>query len=499
MASLSLKVPIYSAMCRGVYNRVQRRSCLQPAGTTVKRGMILHSPKPARGFLPPALHRVAIENVYPEVEGGRYSIKRIVGEQVTVEADIHADGHGVLSAALLYRPMNQHGWDYANMRLAGNDRWRGEFVVSRLEPFLYTIQGWIDAFQSWSRDLLKKYNAGQEIAVDILVGAELAKGAAHRAQGEDSRRLGEFAEKLVALSRQNRDAAMEAARDLELAALMARHPDRSAATTYERELRINVDRERAGFSAWYEMFPRSCATDARHHGTFRDCSQRLPYISEMGFDVLYFPPIHPIGRTERKGKNNTPNPSLDDPGSPWAIGSVEGGHKAIHPQLGTLEDFKDLQAKARELNIEIAIDLAFQAAPDHPYVKAHEEWFRERPDGTVQYAENPPKKYQDIYPFDFENDQAIELCEELKSVVLYWVKQGIRIFRVDNPHNKPFTFLGMADRRSARGSSGCDFSCRSVHAPKSDVSPGKDRVHAVVYLFCMEEHESRNSRNISRN
>jgi starch synthase (maltosyl-transferring) len=221
---------------------------------------------------------------------------------------------------------------------------------------------------------------------------------------------------------------------------MTRYPDRSRATTYEKELRVWVDRAKARFSSWYELFPRSCTMDAQTPGTLRDCARRLQYVAQMGFDVLYLPPIHPIGRVGRKGKNNSLDVTSGDPGSPWAIGSVEGGHKAIHPALGTLEDFRQLRQRAQALGIEIALDLAFQCAPDHPYVKEHEEWFAHRPDGSIQYAENPPKRYEDIYPLDFESADALELCEELKSVVLHWIEQGIRIFRVDNPHTKPFGF-----------------------------------------------------------
>lgn len=386
----------------------------------------------------PTLRRVVIEGLEPEIDGGRFPIKRTVGERVVVRADIHADGHEVLDAAVLYRPARENTWNEAPMHLLENDRWQGQFRVTILEPFLYTVQGWVDAFQSWNRDLVKKYEAGQDVSLDVLVGADLVRSAANRARGADSQRLKKLAAELKNLSRGDHEAAVQCAKNLELAALMARYPDRSAATTYEKQLDVLVDREKARFSTWYEMFPRSCTMEPNKHGTFRDCIQRLDYVSGMGFDVLYFPPIHPIGHTGRKGRNNSVETSPDDPGSPWAIGSEEGGHKAIHPQLGTLEDFKQLQAKARKVGIEIALDLAFQCTPDHPYANEHKEWFRQRPDGSVQYAENPPKKYEDIYPFYFESEHALELCEELKSIVLYWIEQGIRIFRVDNPHTKPF-------------------------------------------------------------
>ncbi len=386
------------------------------------------------------LRRVVIEGLQPEIDGGKYPVKRTVGERVVVAADIHADGHDVLSAVVLYRPEQESAWREAVMRPLLNDRWQGQFSVETLGSYVYTVQAWVDAFQSWSRDTVKKFEAGQEISVAAVLGARLAQSAASRAPKADSLKLSQFSAALGSLSNTDGEAVAALARNAELAELMGRYADRSRATTYDKKLGVTVDREKARYSAWYEIFPRSCAVEPNKHGTFRDCMQRLGYISEMGFDVLYFPPVHPIGRAHRKGKNNTPQPSSDDPGSPWAIGGAEGGHVAIHPQLGTVEDFKELQTKARELGIEIALDLAFQCSPDHPYVKEHQEWFLQRPDGSVQYAENPPKKYEDIYPFYFESEYATELCDELKRVVFYWIDQGIRIFRVDNPHTKPFDF-----------------------------------------------------------
>ena len=385
------------------------------------------------------LRRVVIEGLQPEIDGGKYPIKRTVGERVVVAADIHADGHDVLSAVVLYRPEQESAWREAVMRPLLNDRWQGQFSVETQGSYIYTVQAWVDAFQSWSRDTVKKFEAGQDISLAALLGARLAQSAASRAPRADSQKLSQFSAALGSLSNGG-EAVAALARNTELAELMGRYADRSRATTYDKKLGVTADREKARYSTWYEMFPRSCGAEPNKHGTFRDCIDRLAYISEMGFDVLYFPPVHPIGRTQRKGKNNIPQPSSDDPGSPWAIGAEEGGHVAIHPQLGTLEDFKELQNKARELGIEIALDLAFQCSPDHPYVKEHKEWFLQRPDGSVQYAENPPKKYEDIYPFYFESEYATELCDELKGVVFYWIDQGIRIFRVDNPHTKPFDF-----------------------------------------------------------
>jgi starch synthase (maltosyl-transferring) len=401
---------------------------------------ILNPPPTDVAVAASTLRRVAIEAVEPEINAGRFPIKRILGDRVVVEADIFADGHEVLAAALLYRPASQTAWQEAPLTLFDNDRWRGEFSVTTLETYVYTIQAWVDAFQTWTRNFMKKYDAGQDVSVDLLAGAELIKAAATRARGLDARKLEGFSSGFRLLSLSTNDSIAAQVRGAELTELVGRYPDRSAATTYPRELRVLVDREKARFSSWYEMFPRSCTDDPATHGTFSDCIARLDYIASMGFDVLYLPPIHPIGISGRRGKNNTLPPLPEDTGSPWAIGAAEGGHKSIHPQLGTLEDFQLLRSEAAARGLEIALDIAYQCSPDHPYVKEHEEWFRHRPDGSIQYAENPPKKYEDIYPIFFENEHARELLDELKSVVTYWAQQGIRIFRVDNPHTKPFAF-----------------------------------------------------------
>ena len=384
--------------------------------------------------------RVVIEGVDPEINAGRFPIKRCVGDSVRVRADIFADGHDQLSARLLYRRSEDSDWREAAMRSIANDRWEAEFAVEELGRYVYTIVAWVDAYGTWALDLAKRVKAGVDISVDALRGVKLLQAAASRAKGVDKQELTYAAERLRELSREDPKMAAEFAQNSDLLELTTRNRDFSQEVRYERELSVVVDPVRARFGAWYEMFPRSCTTDPKRPGTFRDCAARLAYVASMGFDVLYLPPIHPIGVTERKGKNNSLTPAADDLGSPWAIGSVEGGHKSIHPRLGTLEDLKDLQSQARELGLEIALDIAFQCSPDHPYVKEHREWFRERADGTVQYAENPPKKYQDIYPFDFESRHATELWEELKSIVVYWAEQGFRIFRVDNPHTKPFAF-----------------------------------------------------------
>ena len=381
-------------------------------------------------------NRVIIEGVAPEIDGGRFPIKRIIGDQVVVEADIATDGHDVISCALLYRREVDAEWTEAPMEPLGNDRWRGIFTVREIGRCRYTVRAWVDHFKTWARDLGKRVQAGQDVTVDLLIGAEMVEAASRAANPPYQGWLASFAEGL----RAGGAGATQQALSAELARLMARHGERRYATTCDRELAVVVDRERARFGAWYELFPRSCAGEPGRHGTFRDVEERLPYVASMGFDVLYLPPIHPIGRSFRKGRNNSTVAAPEDPGSPWAIGAAEGGHKAVHPQLGTLEDFRRLVQRAREYDLELAMDIAFQCAPDHPYVTEHPEWFRRRPDGTIQYAENPPKKYQDIYPFDFETEQWRELWDELKSVVQFWVDQGVCIFRVDNPHTKPFTF-----------------------------------------------------------
>jgi len=383
-------------------------------------------------------NRVIIEGVKPEIDGGRCPIKRTLGEQVVVEADIFTDSHDALSCLVLYRKNSETQWSEHPMDFLVNDRWRGEFAVTELGQYRYTVQAWVDHFKSWRQGLLKKFDAGQDVSIDLLTGANLIEEATQRAVGSDAEKLKEGA--LSLRSAEEGSDRIHLATAEELSELMAKYPDKELATMYDRELVVVVDRPRARFSAWYEIFPRSCAPEAGHHGTFKDCEARLPYIAAMGFDVIYFPPIHPIGQTHRRGKNNTSTVGPDDPGSPWAIGSVEGGHKDVHPQLGNLKDFRRLVAKAEEHGVEIAIDLAFQCTPDHPYVKEHPEWFRWRPDRTVQYAENPPKKYEDIYPLNFETEKWQELWAELKEVVIFWIDQGVRIFRVDNPHTKPFNF-----------------------------------------------------------
>jgi starch synthase (maltosyl-transferring) len=324
------------------------------------------------------------------------------------------------------------------MQPLGNDRWQADFLVPEMGIYEYSLEGWVDDFVTWQVDLAKRVDAGQDVEVNLKTGAALIAEAAVRATGNDSNQLKRWSESLV--SNQKIARRIELALSDDLRDGVGRFPDRSHATRYERDLQVIVDRMRGGYGAWYELFPRSTSDDPARHGTFEDVKARLPELAEMGFDVLYLPPIHPIGTTHRKGLNNDPSPKPDALGSPWAIGSQDGGHMAINPQLGSLTSFKDLIKAADQHGMEIALDLAFQCSPDHPYVTEHPEWFRTRPDGTIQYAENPPKKYEDIYPFDFETEAWQSLWEELKRVVLFWVDQGVRIFRVDNPHTKPFVF-----------------------------------------------------------
>ena len=419
--------------------------------------------------------RVVIEAVAPQVDGGRFPVKRTVGEKLVVEADAFTDGHDAIAVRLAFRQVAGRGaeaggqgadWQHAPMRPLGNDRWRGELTATRIGTWQYTVEARVDPFETWRRDLRKRVEAGQDVAVDLEIGAGLVRAAAGRAAEAggkaDAKVLAGLADDLAGAGEAGGDggeaggsgkrgaAAMadrlRLALDAELGELMARHPDRRFVSRLARPLALRVDPERARFSSWYEMFPRSASPEPGRHGTFADVEARLPYVAAMGFDVLYLPPIHPIGTTHRKGKNNAETAAAGDVGSPWAIGGTAadgtaGGHKAIHPDLGTADDFRHLVDTARDRHgIEIALDVAFQASPDHPYVAAHPEWFRARPDGSIQYAENPPKKYQDIYPFDFESDAWPALWRELKSIFDHWIGEGVTIFRVDNPHTKPLPF-----------------------------------------------------------
>lgn len=385
------------------------------------------------------LSRVIIEGVKPEIDCGRFPIKRVVGEEVIVEADIYADGHDIISAVLLFRKNNHSHWSETKMEPLVNDRWRGYFKVSEKGTYYYTIMGWIDKFKSWRHNLEKKAGVGQQISNELLIGVQLIDKACQQASAKDKKLLYDW--QCILESNKNGEAAkIDVALSENVSALMEKYSDRSVASVYHKELVVTVERKKARFSAWYEMFPRSTSAEANTHGTFKDCEARIPYISSMGFDVIYLPPIHPLGHTNKKGRNNALTAETKDPGTPWAIGAEEGGHKAIYHKLGSLADFRKFVAKAKEHDIEIALDIAFQCSPDHPYVNEHPEWFKWRPDGTIQYAENPPKKYQDIYPLNFESENRWGLWQELKSIFIFWLKQGVSIFRVDNPHTKPLPF-----------------------------------------------------------
>jgi starch synthase (maltosyl-transferring) len=387
---------------------------------------------------PDGRRRVIIEGVSPAVDGGRFPAKRTIGDEVRVEADIFTDGHDAIAASLLAHREGSDEWTEIRMRPLVNDRWAAAFRVSELGRYGFKVQGWVDHFETWRRDLLKRIKAESDAPVDYLIGADLVEAAADRATGGDAAWLGERA--AVLRSEKEPKDLRTYATDPMLQEFVQRFPDKRFAAESDREVSIVVDPVRARFSAWYELFPRSTSDKAGIHGTLADCEKRLPYIAQMGFNIVYMPPIHPIGITYRKGRNNSPEAQPGDCGSPWAIGAAEGGHKEILHELGTIRDFKHFVESAKELNLSVALDIAFQVSPDHPYVRKHEDWFKKRPDGTIQYAENPPKKYQDIYPFDFESEDWSGMWEELKSVFLYWVGAGVTVFRVDNPHTKAFPF-----------------------------------------------------------
>ncbi len=410
--------------------------------------------------------RVIVESVRPEVDGGRFPIKRVVSDVVRIEADCFVDGHDKLSVVLLHRHEGLDDWHVVPMTPKGNDLFVADIVTARVGRHFYTVEAWIDAFETFRSGLAKKVQAGQDVRVELLEGGILVAAVASRAAGDDAKVLTLLARSLEAELGAPEERTQRLLSD-DIAAIVARHPDRSRATRYRHELTIVVDVERARFSAWYEFFPRSSFFEKGHdkgsekgegkptkHGTLRDAEKMLGYVAELGFDVVYLPPIHPIGTAHRKGPNNTLTTKPGDPGSPWAIGAREGGHKAVHPELGTLEDFDRFVEKARSLGLETAIDVAYQVSPDHPYVKEHPEWFVKRADGSIQYAENPPKKYQDVYPFAFDGEAWRPLWEELLSVFTFWIDHGVRIFRVDNPHTKPLPFwewcIGEVKRREPR-------------------------------------------------
>jgi starch synthase (maltosyl-transferring) len=386
-----------------------------------------------------AFPSVAIENVQPLIDCGRYPLKRIMGEDLVVEADIFKDGHDVVAAVLKWRVLGRRAWRETPMAFVDNDRWRGVCTLYDEAIHEYTVEAWTDRFRSWQQEFAKKFEGGiSDLQSEALEGAAIVEAAAGRARDRaDSVTLREFSEQITEGANSEIYAI---ARSGELEVLMATYPDRADATQYEPVPRVVVDRRAALFGAWYEFFPRSAEGHGDRGSAFRDCLPRVDDVKAMGFDVIYFPPIHPIGHSHRKGRNNAITCEPGDPGVPWAIGSEAGGHKAVEPSLGTLQDFDWLQKEVRKRGMEIALDFAINCSPDHPYVKEHPDWFYKRPDGTIKYAENPPKKYEDIYPLNFRCENWRELWAEMKSIVLFWAEHGVRIFRVDNPHTKPVAF-----------------------------------------------------------
>jgi starch synthase (maltosyl-transferring) len=367
--------------------------------------------------LDPAFQRrVIVENVRPQVDGGRFPIKRVTGELVKVSADIFAEGHDLLAAVLLHRTAGEREWRESPMTLVNNDDWRGSFTVEALGRYEYTVEAWVDRFASWRHELSRKFDAGQDVSSELLEGAAIVRaGAAAARSGDDDWLIAQAS--LLENTAVAQGARVAAALADRLQQRMASRADRHGATRFDHVLEVIVERERARFGAWYEMFPRSAGTDPSRSATFDEAAARLPYVASMGFDVLYLPPIHPIGRSFRKGPNNSLTAKATDPGSPWAIGAGEGGHMSVEPGLGTIDDFDRFVEAANRLGLEIALDLAYQASPDHPYVRTNPEWFRHRPDGTIKYAENPPKKYQDIYPINFESEAWQALWHELTRIM----------------------------------------------------------------------------------
>ncbi|WP_206513260.1 alpha-1,4-glucan--maltose-1-phosphate maltosyltransferase [Pelagibacterium montanilacus] len=388
-----------------------------------------------------AANRIAIEGIEPEIDGGRFASKAVIGEPVLIQADVFADGHESIDAAVLYRAKGTDAvWLEEPLEFVENDRWRASVVFSENRLYEFTIIGWRDLFGTWRKDTAKKYAAGLDIALELEEGRRLLDSARHadRATPADKGALDRVLDTFGGLADNGVRWALLSSDDI--AALMTRAATRTNLSRYERDLEIFVDRKIAAFGAWYCMFPRSQSGDPHRHGTFDDVIGKLPYVRDLGFDVLFFTPIHPIGEANKKGKNNSLTAGPDDPGSPYAIGSAAGGHEAIDPRLGTFEDFDRLVAAASAHGLEIALDFAIQCSPDHPWIKSHPEWFDWRPDGTIKYAENPPKKYEDIVNVHFYRDAIPDIWYALRDIVLLWIEHGVKIFRVDNPHTKPFPF-----------------------------------------------------------
>lgn len=381
--------------------------------------------------------RVVIDHISPQLNGGEFFIKRIVNEIVTIKAHVLVDGHDVIAASVLYKHEKAKTWKEARMQDIGNDEWQASFVVEKQGFYTYKVQGWVDYALNWQHGAERKIDDNQHITSELLEGAELLKPLLKKTAKTEKDFIGECIDAFQETERY--DEAIAAAKSTKLHDILIKYPEKHLANE-SHELQIYVDRKKAQFSTWYEFFPRSASETEGKHGTFKNCERLLPRVANMGFDTLYFPPIHPIGEVNRKGKNNTTEAKKGDVGSAWGIGSQYGGHKDTHPQLGSIEDFKRLVAKAKEQNIEIAMDYALQAAPDHPWVTSHPDWFKWRPDGTVQYAENPPKKYQDILPIYWESEDYQNLWNECLDTLFHWIDCGVEVFRVDNPHTKPYYF-----------------------------------------------------------
>jgi starch synthase (maltosyl-transferring) len=387
-----------------------------------------------------SLPHLVITGITPVLDGGRYPVKRVVHEELGIEADIFKDGQDILAARVGVRaPGEPHGQSVPMRYSFERDRWDATVRLDRTGEWWFAVEAWVDRFATWRAELEKKVGAGLDVGSELLEGAELVRQAEPHARGEDHGRLAGFAA-ILGDPAGHRSARVAGALSTELQALMAAYGLPEGLTQGEREYAVRVDPPDAAFAAWYEFFPRSATTDPARHGTFADAEGELPRIAALGFDVVYLPPIHPVGRTHRKGRNNSLRAKPDDPGSPWAIGNEDGGHTAVNPDLGTLEDFRRFVAAARSHGLEVALDYALQCSPDHPWVREHPEWFFIRPDGTIKYAENPPKKYEDIYPINFWCDDRQALWDACRDVLLFWVACGVRTFRVDNPHTKPFTF-----------------------------------------------------------
>ena len=383
--------------------------------------------------------RIVIENIAPQINQGTVDIKRVVDEIVNVTADVLVDGHDVLQANLLFKHEKDNKWSQIRMTPTFNDEYLAIFQTSKQGYYSYKIEGWVDYALNWQHGLGRKIDDSQHVSSELLEGAELLATILYKVSSEDKNYLLHLI--FIFKNNENYTEAVKEAVSKRLTEIFKKYPEKLLIET-SPEYKVYVDRKKARFSTWYEFFPRSASEQEGKHGTFNDCHRLLPKVAQMGFDTLYFPPVHPIGEVNRKGKNNTTVAQDGDVGSTWGIGSKHGGHKDLHPELGSLEDFKNLVAKAKELGIEVAMDYALQAAPDHPWVKEHPDWFKWRPDGTVQYAENPPKKYQDILPIYWESKDFKNLWKECLDTLLYWIDCGINVFRVDNPHTKPYFFWG---------------------------------------------------------